>query len=132
MEKREIIKLWHIKANNDLKICEQSFKTDEIITDVICFHCQQAVEKYLKSYLIYVEEEISKTHNIAILVTRCSNYDSDFSTLSEMAFLTEYAVQSRYPDDFYIPDIDEAKEAYEKAIEVKEFVIKKMQHLYEF
>lgn len=28
----------------------------------ICFNCQQAVEKYLKGYLVYNNEEIVKTH----------------------------------------------------------------------
>jgi hypothetical protein len=41
-------------------------------------------------------------------------------------FLNSYAVELRYPDDFYIPDIKEAKKAYETALKVKEFVLKKI------
>jgi len=32
----------------------------------------------------------------------------------------------RYPDDFYIPNLDEAKDAYEVAKKVKTFVIEKL------
>jgi len=33
--------------------------------------------------------------------------------LEEAIKLTDYAVELRYPDDFYIPNLDEAKDAYE-------------------
>jgi HEPN domain-containing protein len=35
-----------------------------IILDIACFHCQQAVEKYLKSFLLYRGQELIKTHNL--------------------------------------------------------------------
>jgi len=49
---KKLIQQWHIKAENDLITAKNEFKADETITDSICFHSQQAVEKYLKSYLI--------------------------------------------------------------------------------
>jgi len=38
---------WLIKANNDLKVAENEIVLDpgDMVTDAICFHCQQAVEK---------------------------------------------------------------------------------------
>lgn len=44
--------------------------------------------------------------------------------------MNTYAVEIRYPDDFYIPDIDEAKAAYEMAKKVKEFVLRKIKILF--
>lgn len=49
---KKLIKQWHIKAENDLTTANNEFKANETVTDAICFHSQQAVEKYLKSYLI--------------------------------------------------------------------------------
>ena len=40
--------------------------------------------------------------------------------------LTEYAVEFRYPDDFYIPSIEETKEAYNLALKVKDFVLERI------
>lgn len=40
--------------------------------------------------------------------------------------LTLYAVDIRYPDDFYTPTYEEAKEAIEIAEAVKNFVIDKL------
>jgi len=37
-----------------------------------------------------------------------------------------YAVEIRYPDEFYIPSITEAKEAFQIAQKVKDFVLKKL------
>ncbi|WP_081428049.1 HEPN domain-containing protein [Dictyoglomus thermophilum] len=28
---------------------------EDASTDIICFHCQQAIKKYLKSFLTYVD-----------------------------------------------------------------------------
>jgi hypothetical protein len=40
--------------------------------------------------------------------------------------LTDYAVDIRYGEDFLIPSINDTKEAYKKAVEVKNFVFKKI------
>ena len=37
-----------------------------------------------------------------------------------------YAVSVRYPDELYIPPEEEAKEAYNIAKEVKEFILQKI------
>ena len=52
--------------------------------------------------------------------------NSELRSLNFATVLTNYAVEIRYPDDFYIPDIDEAKAAYEVALKVKDFVIWKI------
>ena len=117
-----IVSQWLIKADNDLKTAEYGLGADEPITDTICFHCQQAVEKYLKMYLVSKGEEPVITHNISILVASCAEYELAFKELGKYDFLTGYAVSLRYPDDFYIPEVDEAREALAAAQEVRAFV----------
>ena len=53
-EMDEYVKRWLLKANNDLKVAENEMKLppDDIVTEAVCFHCEQAVEKFLKTYLI--------------------------------------------------------------------------------
>lgn len=42
----------------------EKLEKEEDITEIVCFHCQQAVEKYLKALLLSNNEDIQKTHNI--------------------------------------------------------------------
>jgi HEPN domain-containing protein len=122
----EKVKQWIIKADNDITIAGKDLATDSPVTDAICFHAQQAAEKYLKAYLVSKGIEPEKTHKIEKLIQTCMSFDVTFLTLKDTEILTEYAVEFRYPDDFYIPSIDETKEAYGLAIKVKEFVLGKI------
>lgn len=40
------VKRWLMKADNDLKVSKNEIQIEEAPTDIICFHCQQAVEKF--------------------------------------------------------------------------------------
>lgn len=124
-----IVNNWHIKANNDLKTIEDLLKSENIVTDSVFFHSQLAVEKYLKSYLIARQKPFKNTHSITAILKLCDAIDKDFEKLDFAVYLTHYAVELRYPDDFYIPDLEEAEEAYEIALKVKDFVIKKIKKI---
>lgn len=61
------------------------------------------------------------------LLNLCSSVDTSFKgELPEADNLTDYAVEIRYPDDWYEPTIEEAKQAYEIALKVKNFVLKRL------
>lgn len=74
---------WILKAESDFKIVEKDIISQFPVTDVICFHCQQAVEKYLKAYLIYQNVVPERTHLIERLIFLCMKFDKEFSMLSE-------------------------------------------------
>jgi HEPN domain-containing protein len=124
---KAIINQWLIKADNDLKTVEHGLTADKPITDTTCFHCQQAVEKYLKMYLVSKGNDPFITHNISILVAKCADYDPAFNELQRFDFLTSYAVSLRYPDDFYMPEVEEAQEALTAALDVREFVLARIE-----
>jgi len=85
------------------------------------------VEKMLKAFLLNYNIEFGKTHSIEYLIKLCSKIDKEFEKLYEIIEgLTEYAIDVRYPDKFYIPSIEEAKEAFDTATKVKEFVLRKL------
>lgn len=119
----EILNNWKIKADNDLKVSEKELLSDNPITDAICFDSQQSAEKYLKLFLIYHNIEPKKTHLISDLLVECVKINNDFDELKEYSYLSEYAVELRYPDDFYIPKIEEAQEAFESALYIRDFVL---------
>jgi HEPN domain-containing protein len=123
----EYVKKWLIKAENDLKVAENEMNVsaENIVTEAICFHSQQAVEKFLKAYLVTKNVEFGKTHNLKFLLDLCIKEDKEFEKVN-IGNLSFYAVEIRYPDEFIIPSIDEAKECVKIAKEVKEFVLKKI------
>ena len=123
----EYVKKWMVKANNDLKVAENEIKLplEDIVTEAVCFHSQQAVEKFLKAYLITKSVEFDKTHNLEFLLELCVKEDKKFNGI-DVGNLSFYAVDVRYPDEFYIPTVDEAKECIEIARKIKKFVLRKL------
>lgn len=131
MDKRNIIEnlvsQWIEIAERNLLTAKQGLEAKTLVTDTVCFHCQQAVEKYSKAFLVKHQIEFPKTHSIMLLLNLCSNVDKSFKDeLSEADSLTDYAVEIRYPDDWYEPTLEETKRAYEIALKVKDFVFKKV------
>lgn len=123
----EHIKKWLLKAMEDFITArhELSFPDEEIPTGTVCFHCQQLVEKLLKSYLVSKNIDFGKTHDLEFLLQLCIKQDDDFKELN-IGNLKFYALEVRQPDEFYIPSIEEAKECFEIALKVKDFVFKKL------
>ncbi len=124
----DVVKKWILKAENDLKTGKDEQASSNPATDMVCFHMQQCVKKYLKAFLILHGREISKTHNITFLVRQCMEIDKAFGNLPEddLDSLTDYAVEVRYPDDFYMPSSSEAGKAIEIAELVRRFVREKL------
>ena len=50
---------WITKADHDLGTAVLTFLHIPDYKDTVTFHCQQAVEKYLKAYLIFLDIEFS-------------------------------------------------------------------------
>jgi HEPN domain-containing protein len=125
----DLVNNWILKADKDLTSAEHELTFgDDAVTETICFHSQQAAEKYLKAYLVYLEISFTKTHEIGELITKCELKDSEIGTLKEEAdILTDYAVTVRYPDDYYVPETEEAKEAYDLAIKVRDYILSKIE-----
>ena len=129
MELIDLVKNWIKKADGDLKTAKDELNTTDPVTTAICFHAQQCVEKYLKTYLVFHKKDFKKIHDVAEHLELCKEIDGSFDTLREykIAELTRYATKMRYGDDFHCPSKDEAQEAVVKAEKVKGFVLKKLE-----
>jgi HEPN domain-containing protein len=117
----DFIKQWLLKANEDLLVVNRLTENEIIATSTICFHCQQAVEKFLKAFLIANGVEIKKTHNIEFLLSECAEFDSDFENIDPKE-LSDFGVDARYPGDMFIPDNIETLEYKNLAFEIKDLV----------
>jgi HEPN domain-containing protein len=123
MDNRDIAQEWFAIANTDLAsaVFLQAMRPTPI--EVICYHCQQAAEKYLKGFLALQGEPPQKTHDLLRLNKNCQQYDPSFITIEKSCLLlTDYGVNVRYP---FPMDIDESDmhTALKHAQQVKEFVL---------
>jgi HEPN domain-containing protein len=117
------IERWLAKAKNDLRTAETMLAIDEPVTDTACFHAHQCVEKCLKAFLTSVDVHVERTHDLARLIEICSEKDPGFESHRSSAItLADYAIASRYPDDWRDIPLEEAKLALEAAKKVDDFV----------
>ncbi len=127
-DRQLMVSNWVRKAENDLKIGRDEMRTPDPATDMVCFHMQQCVEKYLKAYLTSQGREFRRTHDIAELIELCKDADPEFETLYNLQadYLTVYGVEIRYPDDFYMPTREEAQRCVEIALAARDFIREKL------
>ena len=125
--KLEYIKNWLIKANEDIAvIIKLSAEYPENYTSAISFHSQQAVEKFFKAYLVYIDKEFGRIHDVDFLLSECMSSDITGFDKIDLKNLNDYAVSVRYPDDFMIPSLTESLENIEIALMVKQIVEEKI------
>lgn len=124
-DERNYVEQWLEKADHDLVAARLIIDHQPIILDICCFHCQQAVEKYLKTFLIFHKKDFPKTHNIDLLLKNCSAINDRFKEV-DVKNLEDFAVRGRYPHDFLLPSIEDVEEFIQIALEIKEFVIKEI------
>ena len=121
MDKNELVAEWFRYANMDLNLAKHAFKTmHPIPLEIICYHCQQAAEKYLKGVIIFFEDEPEKTHDLLRLMEVLEKYTKmpiDFFEL--LNNLTQFAAKARYPQLILELDEDITKRAIAQAEQVK-------------
>jgi HEPN domain-containing protein len=121
-DKSDYIKNWLFRANEDVAVMDSLVKSGaEYYTSSICFHAQQASEKFHKAFLAYHDIDFPRTHDLDYLLLECQKLDKEAFQI-DFKSLTDFGVSVRYPDDFYIPDEKEALEYRDAALTVKETV----------
>ncbi|HOP31585.1 MAG TPA: HEPN domain-containing protein, partial [Spirochaetota bacterium] len=103
MNKKEEIREWHKYGLNDYNTAVFLQNMTPPPLEIICYHCQQAAEKYLKSFLVLKNEPVMKTHDLSFLAEICIKIDSDFeSIIQSCEELTDYSISTRYPSNIEI------------------------------
>ena len=119
----ETVKEWHEFAERDLSVAKHSLNMRPVPLEIIAYLCQQCGEKYLKSYLVYNDQDVVKTHDLIKLSDLCAAFDESFRNLKKQCkALSEYIVLTRYPSKLDLTDYH-IKQALEYAGEIKDFVL---------
>ncbi|MEI6827067.1 MAG: HEPN domain-containing protein [Desulfuromonadales bacterium] len=104
------------KADADLALVQYVLTLEDkpIDIDIVFFHLQQAVEKYLKALICYNGVHFEKIHDIDKIITVCRNNSIDLPEYIEVFIeLNPYAVEGRYA--VISDDMDDA-EGYAKLL----------------
>jgi len=128
--KRELVRQWIHKADQDLKAAESLLSQEQLLLYPSCFHSQQAAEKYIKAYLTWHQIEFPKTHAIEQLLDLVKDAEPETaSNLRGAIVLTPYGVDIRYPGDQPEPNLEEAREAAELARGVRDAVMDRLKEI---
>jgi len=123
---------WRILAERDISVADHLAATmTPLPTEAIAFHCQQAVEKYLKGALVILGEEPPFIHDLDKLCNMAVKFRPIFANVSSLCTIINYfSVQPRYDLGISLSEADmRLVLAHTKAI--KEFLQKEIPELFE-
>jgi len=114
----EIAKEWIEKAEEDYGFACASIESTNYFAQV-CFHFQQAAEKYLKAFVVANKLEFRAVHNLLELLETCKQKETGIKELEQAChFLNPFYIDTRYPVHWpahYDRDTaDQAKEMTDK------------------
>lgn len=120
----EEIKQWITKGDHDLGTAKITFIHIPEFLDTVTFHCQQAVEKYLKAYLIFHSVEFRYSHDLVYLIDLISQKDHKIVEFYDLVSeLQGYAIEVRYPNETIFLSKEKVENAFLIARNVREYVI---------
>jgi HEPN domain-containing protein len=98
---------WISLADDDIYSAKILNESDRKPREIICYHCAQAMEKYLKGYLIWQNIVPQKTHDLVFLNSLCIEKDNEFQAIkSECNFLNRFVNDIRYPHKYEVSEND--------------------------
>lgn len=114
---------WHKFAEMDLNSAKHLVNMRPTPPlEVICYHCQQAAEKYLKGFLVLNSVKPPRTHDLDYLCRLCSGIADKFHNIADdCSDLTAFGVKARYPLQIKLEDID-MRQALYSAKSIRDFV----------
>lgn len=106
---------WLRFAAEDLEAAQCLLATDGATPRHACFHAQQAAEKALKAALVLEGVDFPRQHDLDDLRNLLLDTWPVRQTHTDLAQLTEWAVESRYPGDWREATATDAEQAVSQA-----------------
>lgn len=125
---RRLVTEWLAKADADLRLAEHLLPDAESFAGAMAFHCQQAVEKYVKALLTQRQTSFPKTHDIARLLDLLEPTDESLAeVLRQTIVLTPFGVELWYPGEQPDASTEFARVAVDLARSAREGVVAALQ-----
>ena len=120
------VEAWVGFAEKDLLTVSEIIENQNL-TNIVTFHCQQAIEKFFKAFVLENDKPLMKIHNLLTLygtIKEITELELDEDLLSTV---NDIYLESRYPgevgllDDGSIPTSEQANQffAFAKEVEAK-------------
>ena len=110
---------WLRKVERDLLAVQAAMGFDPPLLDDAAYHCQQAVEKVFKAFLVWHGRSFRKTHVLAETGMYCAEIDPSLLLIVERVRpMSDYSSAFRYPGERDEPTLQEAQRALTIAREV--------------
>ena len=94
---------WFEKAIQDLRGAEILMEHDGG-NNLVAFHCQQAMEKALKGWLLKNTGELLEGHSLVFLCRKAIFAGAPLKeVLRDCAYVNQFYIETRYPSDSYMP-----------------------------
>ena len=92
MVDKKIIQEWLDKADDDFGFAKTNLDDKNAgYFEFVCFHLQQAAEKYLKAFIIAKGLKLEKIHNLIALRKTCAKINPKFEEIrQECVFLNDF------------------------------------------
>ncbi|MBI4504405.1 MAG: HEPN domain-containing protein [Chloroflexi bacterium] len=124
----DFVQAWLEKAARDLRAAEVLLAESNGWSDIVAFHCQQAVEKVEKAFLVRHQIEFRKTHDIAAIRSRIALADASLAERLAFAdWLTPFGVETRYPGAVFDISPETAARAVRDARAARDLVLESLQ-----
>jgi HEPN domain-containing protein len=122
MKRRPDVLEWVVKAEQDYQTAEvMSRKRKTPVPDIVGFHSQQCIEKYLKALLVLQKSDFPKTHDLIELLEIALSKEPLLEAFRpDLRILNPFSVQFRYPGES--ATVEESLEAFKAMKKVRKFL----------
>ena len=120
---KRLTREWLNAAGDDL-ITIENLLDNPILTNIIAFHSQQAIEKSIKAIIEEFGIVFAKTHNLQTLLIRIEEVILISFNELIISELDRLYIDARYPGDLGLmphgkPTLEEAKIYFQEALKIK-------------
>lgn len=114
---------WLRKGDRDFGLATHASTHTLDYPDLICYHCQQAAEKFLKALVVHHGLPLRKTHDLEDLLDLLAPVELSISVefYENARKINDYSVQIRYPDPSGDPSEADVLEALAAAKFFRDF-----------
>lgn len=113
---------WLRFASEDLDVAERLLRDDRVAVRHVCWLSQQAAEKAIKAALTLDRVTFPFTHDLDALRNLLPDAWALRTRSADLAELTEWGTESRYPGEWPEPSTADATQAAEEARTVCELI----------
>ena len=106
---------WLRYAEEDLTTAETLLRSPHVVPRHVCWFAQQSGEKALKAILVFLQIDFPRTHDLDVLRNLVPDGWQFKEACPDLASLTQWAVEARYPGNWTEATVAEANTAVEQA-----------------